>query len=273
MTAPEAATWDDAAWAALAAELDAWKAAGRPATLWWRDDDAGAADPALDRLLDLAGRRELPLGVAVVPAWLTPEGRRALAGAPGGVVTLQHGFAHANHETVAAPGEPKVRPAEAGAVRPAAVVLAELAEGWDRLRAALGPRCLPVLVPPWNRIAPGLLDALPGLGYRALSAFGARPWPAGPDQFRRLNCHVDPILWRQGRRFAGPAATLGALRAHLADRRAGRADPAEPTGLLTHHRDLSPTLWAFLEELLDRLRAHPATAFVPVERLLAGQSC
>ncbi|MEK9660397.1 MAG: hypothetical protein VW644_01455, partial [Alphaproteobacteria bacterium] len=42
-----------APWDALAAELDVWAAAGRTATLWWRDDDADAASPALERLLAL----------------------------------------------------------------------------------------------------------------------------------------------------------------------------------------------------------------------------
>ena len=40
-------------WADLDAELDRWKAAGRAATLWWRDDDATRPTPALDRLLAL----------------------------------------------------------------------------------------------------------------------------------------------------------------------------------------------------------------------------
>ncbi len=54
----------DTLWVALNAELDAWAAAGRTATLWWRDDDAGAMNDALDRLLRLRGARDVPIALA-----------------------------------------------------------------------------------------------------------------------------------------------------------------------------------------------------------------
>ena len=38
-------------WDRLEREIDAWAAAGREATLWWRDDDAVAATAELERLL------------------------------------------------------------------------------------------------------------------------------------------------------------------------------------------------------------------------------
>jgi hypothetical protein len=259
--------WDAAAWAALADELAAWAAAGRPAGLWWRDDDAGEGSPALDRLLALAAGAGVPLALAVVPAWLTPEAAAAVAAAPPAVVVLQHGFAHANHERDPMPGTRKVKPAECGAARPAPAALAELAEGRRRL-GALGGRVRPVLVPPWNRIAPAVAAGLPGLGYRGLSTFGPRAAPEAAPGLRQVNCHLDPIVWREGRRFLGAGPSLERLRGHLAARRTGQADPAEPTGLLTHHRDLPPEGWAFLAGLLDRLRAHPAVAFPSLPALL-----
>jgi hypothetical protein len=264
---PEA--WDAAAWAAFAAELDAWHAAGRRAALWWRDDDAGAPHPGLTRLLTLAGRLHVPLGVAAVPAWMTSEVAAMLREAPASVAVLQHGWAHANHETAPPPGERKVRPAECGAARAAPVVLAELAAGWARLHAALGLRLLPALVPPWNRIAPDVASALPGAGYVALSGFGPRHAAVAVPRLVRLNCHADPVVWREGKRFAGAAATLGRLTGHLADRRAGRADPTEPTGLLTHHRDMTEAFWVFLEAWLARAAAHPGAAFPPLAALAA----
>ena len=47
-------------------ELHLWRVAGRRLGLWWRDDDARAADPALERLLGLASRHGLPLTLAVI---------------------------------------------------------------------------------------------------------------------------------------------------------------------------------------------------------------
>jgi hypothetical protein len=108
---------------------------------------------------------------------------------------------------------------------------------------------------------------LPGVGYRVLSTFGPRATGAG---CRVLNTHVDPIQWRAGKRFGGAAWTLEQITTHLADRRLGRIDPAEPTGLLTHHRDLSPPAWTCLDALLGHLRVHPAVAFPPLDALLDG---
>lgn len=264
-------TWDDPAWHALEGELDAWLHQGCPVSFWWRDDDAGRPDPGFERLLSLAAEQALPLGLAVVPAWLTPEVAEAIRKMPASVVVLQHGFAHVNHETEVQPGEHKVRPTECGVARPAPAALAELAEGSARLRAAFGRRFLPVFVPPWNRIGSVVVDGLPRVGYRVLSAFGPRAAAEPAPGLLQINCHADPIQWRGGKRFAGAGATLERLRSHIASRREGRADPGEPTGILTHHRDLDPVCWAFLQELLERLRTHPAVAFPPLPSLLACQ--
>ena len=263
-------SWDEPAWQPLAAELDTWLDRGRQVTFWWRDDDAGRPDSTLDRLLCMAASVGLPLGLAVVPAWLTTGVAEAIRVAPEGVVVLQHGFSHVNHETEIPPGERKVRPAECGMARPPRVTLDEAVEGARRLRAAFGSRYLPVFVPPWNRIAANVLAGLPGVGYQALSTFRPRPTAEPVPELLQVNCHVDPILWRHGKRFAGAAGTLEGLRAHLAARRREHVDPAEPTGLLTHHRDMEGPCWDFLAELLARLRRHPAVTFPPLPLLLLG---
>ena len=54
----------------LTDEFDRWADQGLTATLWWRDDDAIAPTPALDRLLDAAG--PVPLTLAVIPALAEP---------------------------------------------------------------------------------------------------------------------------------------------------------------------------------------------------------
>jgi predicted deacetylase len=260
--------WDSAAWNRLSAELDRWTP--RVATFWWRDDDAGAAGPAFDRLLALARTHAAPLALAVVPTWLEETAAAAIREGPPGLRVLQHGYAHRNHEPPAPDGT-RGRSAELGAARPPDLALTELAAGWARL-APLGPaRLRAALVPPWNRIAPAVRDALPGAGYRILSTFGPRSGPMAGTPLRALNTHVDPIHWRAGKRFRGAAWTLDQVARHLADRRTGRVDSSEPTGLLTHHRDLSPPAWACLDELLGRLRGHPAASFPALDVLLDGR--
>ena len=72
--------------------------------------------------------------------------------------------------------------------------------------------------------------------------------------------------------FGGEAWALDQLTTHLAARREARVDATEPTGLLTHHRALSPPAWAWLDALLGRLRGHPAVSFLPLDPLLGDES-
>ncbi len=228
-------------WEDLGRELDAWGEAARLATLWWRDDDAVAPTAALARLHDLTSAHGVVPALAVVP-------RDAAPSLPGEAL-LQHGYAHTNHGLK--------KKAELGPERPAAGVAGELATGRRRLLDLFAGRVLPVLAPPWNRIAPEVVALLPGLGFRGLSTFRPRPAAEAAPGLAQVNTHVDLIDWRE-RRFAGDEPALGALIGHLADRRLGRADAGEPTGLLTHHLVHDAPAWGFLGRLLQVTRAHPA---------------
>jgi len=246
-------------WDELRRELDAWAAAGRPATLWWRDDDAVEMTDGLRRLLDVgatAAGRPVPLCLAVIPE----PARESLADAAlSHIVMLQHGFAHKNW---AGPGTKK---AEYPVGRPAADMLAELAAGRRLLDERLGRHVLPTLVPPWNRIDPGLIARLPEAGLGGLSTHGPRSQAAPAVGVRQVNSHADVIDWHGGRGFIGTAAAIGLLVRHLVARRIGQADAAEPTGLLTHHLVHDAPTWSFIAELLRRTAGHDAV------RWLAGR--
>jgi hypothetical protein len=241
-------------WRALESELDRWAQSGRDATLWWRDDDAVASTPALDRLLQTARQPNgspVPLCLAVIPA--QADGTLAACAAEHPQLSiLQHGFAHRNH---APPDEKK---AELGGHRPATAILDELANGRQRLQALFGDRFLPVLVPPWNRMAPAVRDGLFGIGLMNYSVYG----PRAPEDGAATNTHADIIDWHHGRGFVGTAAALRLVTGHLAARREGRADPNEPTGLLTHHLVQDEAGWSFLTELVYRLNRQGAARWL-----------
>ncbi|NYZ13048.1 hypothetical protein HL658_10825 [Azospirillum sp. RWY-5-1] len=243
-------------WDALAAELDLWAAAGRPATLWWRDDDATAPGAALDRLLELGARHDVPVALAVIPARAQP----ALADALRGAAVLQHGWSHANHAPLGA------KKCELGDDRPVEAVTAELAEGWRRLSALVGPALLPVLVPPWNRIAPAVSAALPGLGFRALST--DREHDAAVPGLAQVNTHLDPVDWRHGGGFLGTAAALAGAIDHLRARRLGTV-PDRPTGLLTHHLAMDGATWDFVDRLLAVTAGHSAARWLAAPAVFA----
>ena len=245
-------------WPLVEQELARWREAAREPVIWWRDDDAADATPALDRLLALQQSHRVPLALAVVPATATPALAGGLLGVAG-VDLLQHGYAHTNH----APASERKKE-ELGAHRPAMIVLGELGTGWMALERLFGPRTLPVLVPPWNRIAPGLVPALPEIGYRGLSTFGIRRRVSPVSGLVQVNTHVDLIDW-QTRRFAGIEAVLGTFVQALASSRTS----GEPIGLLSHHLAMDEAAWDFLQSFWGKVGGMPGVRIAPAHDLFA----
>lgn len=247
-----------ASWSDLDGELERWSEAGLAATMWWRDDDAADLTPEIERLLALAAAYRIPLHLAAIPLDLTGALEAALEGV-GEARILQHGFAHVDH---APKGEGSW---ELGTHRAQSVVLEELALGSSRLRGAFGSRFLPVLVPPWTRIDPSLIKHLPEVGLRALSMEGARPQRFASPGVIALNTHCDPIKWKGGARFTGTERALDEIVRHLAARRLGSADIAEPTGLCTHHLAHDGATWDFVEALIARTLPHACVRWIGLE--------
>jgi hypothetical protein len=244
-------------WPDLAAEFDRWGEEGRIARLWWRDDDATAATPSLDRLLHLA--EGVPLALAVIPALARPELAGALRRAPLAMV-VQHGWRHRNH---AAADKKK---SEYPPGRQAARVSAELAAGRARLAASFGERALPIFVPPWNRFASDLLPLLAASGIRGLSTMASTEPP--PDAgVATIDAHVDLVSWRSGRGFIGTAAALGGMIAGLRAIRTGRS-AAPALGILTHHAVMDAAAAAFLDRLTAAVAALPAARWASPAELM-----
>ncbi len=253
---PENSDMPDPAWGALMGELDAWAAAGKTATFWWRDDDATDHTPALDRLLALRDATDTPLALAVIPAKATDALRDRLANEKNTSV-LQHGYSHKDFNA----GEG--RKIELDDSRPAEYVVADLAMGGQAMEKFA--RRLPVLVPPWNRIAPHIVPFLPEIGIRGLSTYGVRTRVTFTGGLRLNNVHADVIDWRGkrtgvARGFLGADNIIGDILEHLTARRTGD-DASEATGLMTHHADMDDVMFDFVTEFVNRTRAHPAVVW------------
>ncbi|MEJ7668428.1 MAG: polysaccharide deacetylase family protein [Casimicrobiaceae bacterium] len=245
------------AWARLDDELDAWHASGRRATLWCRDDDGYRDGAPLRRLLEIGRAENVPIALAIIPAALEPSLADAVAEFALATI-VQHGYAHCNH----APSG--TRNCELSAHRPVAESVAELAQGRVRLVREFATRFTAVLVPPWNRIDAEVVARLPEAGFSGLSTFGPRARAYAASGVSQFNTHVDLIAWRRGRAFIGVDTAIDRMVGHLRARRDGNADPAEPTGILTHHVNLDDAAWHFLAELFARTRAHKAVAWLDV---------
>ena len=113
------------------AELKRWRDEGLTLPIWWRDDDAIAPTPALERLLALAEQFEAPLHLAVIPEPATAELADRLRTVP------QHLRADAwlaarNH------APPDQKKAEFGVASSRPAMLDEIAEGWRRMEEMFG---------------------------------------------------------------------------------------------------------------------------------------
>ncbi|MEM9050064.1 MAG: hypothetical protein AAGC92_15245 [Pseudomonadota bacterium] len=242
----------------LADELDAWAAAGRRATLWWRDDDAVTNDAPVARMLALAHASRATVFVATPPALTQADLARAIAAYPQ-AVAIQHGFAHESHRVAAGKSE-------LGADRPLEIVRAEIVEGQTRMTALFGAKALPIMAPPWNRIDDAVARVLPELGFAALSSFEGRRPDAVPG-LRMLDGHCDPISWKRGQSFIGTEEMCRRLARHLSRRRRGETDM--PTCLVTHVWAQDEPAWAGLEAVLRLVADHPAAEWLDAEALLA----
>lgn len=245
-------------WSGLTRELDAWGAAGRVATFWWRDDDATQPTPQLDELLHRAG--SVPLALAVIPAKAADALAERLQGAPG-VCVLQHGWRHERRSEGRVDEYPSQRlPAE---------VAAELAMGRRRLQDLFGDQAIPVFVPPAHAFHAGFLPLLRPAGLVAISRMGARPSRFAADAVFQANVHVAPIRWGQPASFDGDDRHLAQLIDHLRRRRAGRCDREEPTGLLTHHLAQNPRSFDFISKLVAAVSNHPCARWQDPRELFA----
>lgn len=200
----------------------------------------------------LCADHAVPPTLAVIPAHASPDLAAAL---PLSTRVALHGWAHENH---AGPDEKKQ---ELGTHRPPELVLAELARGLDRLVALFPDHLIDLLVPPWNRIAPEVIAGLPGIGIRALSAYG------------KVSATELPLLEprdRPGSTGMAPAACTtptGAPWHDLTQAALRATGDGHPIGILTHHLDHDAAIWDFLVQLMA-LTDHPACRWVAPDEIL-----
>ncbi len=252
---------ETADWSDLVDELDRWADGGRVATFWWRDDDAVAPTPELERLLEAAAH--LPISLAVIPGFACLELADRLMKSPR-VVVLQHGWRHINH---AAPFANSEYPGE----RRVDEVSSEFAAGRKRLVSLFGECALPVFAPPFHGFDDRFLPLLSVNGITAISRKGPRSArvSAGISQ---VNVHVVLIEWTDPPSFNGKPAALATLIDHLRARRLGIVDGDEPTGILTHHLVQDSRSYCFIRELADTIVSHPAAKWLDGGEIFSSAS-
>ncbi|WP_306029649.1 polysaccharide deacetylase family protein [Stappia sp. MMSF_3263] len=251
-THAEFSTWRDD----LTRHLDWFAERGLFVPVWWRDDDAVEPSPALERLLAIANAHGVEVALAVIPKDATPALADRLAGERFACV-LQHGYEHRNFQDKAR-GE---KAAELGRRRDPDEALALVANGRERLAGLFGTRFVPVMVPPWNRIAPRISSRLGEAGLVGLSTFTQ----FHPRALPHVQTHIDMIKWKKERRFIGWQSARLRFDFHLARR---RNNPDEPLGILSHHLAQDEASFDFLDRTFGLLAAHPGARFARIADLL-----
>ncbi len=244
-------------YAPLLEELDRWQAAGRVAEFWLRDDDATDVSAPLEQLLRRTTEAGVPAVLAVIPM-LAQKTLAARLSDASNISVWQHGVLHINN---AGPGEKKQELVDDSAASTKALTGAR-----ERLQALFPAQAEPVLVPPWNRIAAPLVPRLPEAGFAGLSAFKPRRGPQAAKGVWQVNTHIDLIDWKGGRGCRAGSSIYHAIANHLAMRRTGMADPAEPTGILSHHLMMEEPAWVFLSDLFLLTNSHPAARWCIPDR-------
>jgi hypothetical protein len=246
----------------LSLELEKWCSEGLTAQFWWRDDDVQHPSLQLDQLLGISAQHSVALSLATIPQGVSAELVRALSRSQE-VSILQHGFNHQNH----APATE--RKMELGWHRPAELIVEQISKGRSTLQSLFGEQFVGVMVPPWNRIDSRVVGRLPGIGLYGLSTLGPRD-TAQPSVLQQVNVHVDIINWREGCCFAGEQACTGQIVSHLSAKREGRADPAEPTGIMSHHLVHDAGCWAFLDQLFTYFKQQENIQIVSAEEVFSN---
>ena len=231
-------------------------AAESPVTFFFRDDDAGWDDHALEALLDVFERSGAPLDIAAIPAAMTPRTVSVLterqAAQRNDLTVHQHGYGHVNHE-------PDGRKCEFGAARSADQQADDIARGRDLLHELVG-EVPAVFTPPWNRCAPWTADVLRDLGFEVLSR-DLSAGEAGVPGLRELPITVDWFAKRK---------KVPVDRAGRGELLAGATAGPGPVGVMLHHEVLSDDDRADLATLLDLVSRHPNAEVGHLDRLALG---
>ncbi len=212
--------------------------------IFFRADDIGVASKAFDSLCRLFRHYQVPLAMAVIPAWLSGTRQEKLTQAAPVDESLwnwhQHGWRHTNWQKE---GEKS----EFGLGRAPEYQFEDIQHGRAKMERIFGPNFVPVFTPPWNRFSPATLSVLRKLDFKGISA--ATPYPSCIKSGHGLKCF--PVrLWLHTRESVSPASDFTLL----IDQFNGLSKIKGPAGIVVHHRRMSPFAFEFLDRMLYNLK-------------------
>lgn len=213
------------------------------AHVFFRADDIGAGGRAFEALCQLFRRHNVPLGMSVVPAWLSATRKRQLFECAPLEEPLwgwhQHGWRHVNWQRSG-------KKSEFGEHRPLEKQWRDIWQGRQKMLSIFGEQFLPVFTPPWNRLSGCTLKILHQLDFKAVSV--TKPLPKStknPLGLGNLRVPLD-LHTRKAKDGAKDFEDLLTELAALLGRK-------EPAGIMIHHQRMTVFAYQFLDALLALL--------------------
>lgn len=213
----------------------------QPATVFFRDDDAGWGNGHLGTLCERMSEVSIDLDLAVIPAALdrlTSANIIRLSRHFSSTVNFhQHGYAHINHQQ-------QGRKCEFGSQRDIDQQRRDIRLGQTRLQDTLGTLVDPIFTPPWNRCTSDTCKVLSEFGFKAISRisgsngvehFGLMDVSASIDWQKKKQCV--PLTWTEFCQYATH---------HLLN--------CDVVGVMLHHEHLTNDDYVRLRQFVDCLR-------------------
>ncbi len=222
---------------------------GKRISLFFRADDMGDLSPEFSNLVEIFIKHEIPLCLAVVPAWLTHEKWFEIKSVCKNGRNLwcwhQHGWAHKNHEISG-------KKQEFGPNRTADDIKKDIRNGKERLISIIKNEFYPVFTPPWNRLSENAIKILADLGFKAISRNkNASPLSDGilPDIQVNVDLHTrKEIDWEKGWNNL-----LNEIETGLSD---------GTCGIMIHHQMMNKAAFSFLDIFIEKLKKSKKINFV-----------
>ncbi len=241
----------------LAAALDRNMGSNSP-SVFFRADDIGAGGRAFETMCVLFRRHQVPLGMAVVPAWLSDIRKVRLFEATPLEEPLwawhQHGWRHVNWQRTG-------KKSEFGEQRPFEKQWKDIFQGRQKMQDLFGDHLTNVFTPPWNRLSGSTLRILQDLNFSGVSMAGPFPRGVKPNiALSNLRVQID-LHTRKSRDGSSDFQALLDELGSLGGRK-------EPVGIMIHHHRMTSFAFEFLDEFLTLLRNHVRARLLSFREIL-----
>lgn len=223
----------------------------------FRADDIGVSGQAFVGLCKLFRHYQIPLAMAVVPAWLSNARQDRLFNAAPMDEELwswhQHGWRHVNWQRSG-------RKCEFGADRSQDRQYEDILQGRQKMERIFGRYFVPVFTPPWGSLSVATFKILHKLRFRGISL--AAPLPPGVKLPVHFHC-LPGRLVLHARRPKSPEEDLADLLREFS----ALSKHTGPSTIIIHHQRMTSFAFEFLDHLLYNLKYVIKARFISLQEM------